>query len=277
MKNIFTLIMLMLGFQAFPQTVLVDWNFSDESADLVADAGIPENLDKEISTEGGTGAIEFKNGFEGKAAQAAGWDNGKGLKCWVVEFTTSGYDNISFSSRQTSGGTDPGPRDWKVDYRIGQDGLWTEVAGATVVTANDWTTGVLDNISLPDECADQPLVYLRWIMTSDSSTAGGLVEATGKCKIDNILVNGSPMNAVGEWQMDQVQLYPNPATNHFTLVYPGSSSSMQLYNAAGMLVREEQFEGELSVPTRDLTPGLYFVRITDRANTVVLNRKLLVR
>ncbi len=277
MKKIFTLIMLMLGFQAFSQTVLVDWNFPDESADLVADAGIPENLDKEISTEGGTGAIEFKNGFEGKAAQAAGWEDGKGLKCWVVEFATSGYDNVSFSSKQTSGGTDPGPRDWKVDYRIGQEGLWTKVAGATVITANDWTTGVLDNISLPNECADQPLVYLRWIMTSDSSTAGGLVEATGKCKIDNILVTGLPMNAVGEWQMDQVQLYPNPATDHFTLIYPGTPSSMQLYTASGMLVREEEFDGELDVSTIDLSYGLYFVRIMDSAKGVILTRKLIVR
>ena len=91
------------------QIVIAGWTFPDNSA--VADTGITDNLEAEVMTMGGTSEIQFKNGLETKAAQASEWDNGMNTKAWYVEITTTGYENLSISSVQQSGGTDPGPKD----------------------------------------------------------------------------------------------------------------------------------------------------------------------
>ncbi|MCK5078879.1 MAG: hypothetical protein KAR09_02980, partial [Bacteroidales bacterium] len=92
MKNVFTLLLLLGIFShSFGQEVIVGWDFPDGTPDLIADAGIPENLDKEIATFGETGDIQFKNGFTSMAAQATDWHAGNMTKGWEVSFTTAGY------------------------------------------------------------------------------------------------------------------------------------------------------------------------------------------
>lgn len=43
----------------------------------------------------------------------------------------------------------PGPRDFKVQYKIGSGGTWTDVTGSSVTVANNFTSGVLTDIALP--------------------------------------------------------------------------------------------------------------------------------
>ncbi|MEZ5109768.1 MAG: hypothetical protein R2829_12480 [Bacteroidia bacterium] len=75
---------------------------------------------------------------------------------------TQNYFDLTVSSKQRSSNT--GPRDFKLQYKIGAGGTWTDVSGATVTVANDFTSGVLSNVALPAECDNQSSVYLRWIV-----------------------------------------------------------------------------------------------------------------
>lgn len=169
---------------------IVTWNFPNNPDNATADGGIAENLTRTISTVG-TSAVDFAaTGATTNAANATGWNSGSGTKYWKVSFSTSGYNTLSLSSKQRS--SNSGPRDFKVQYSL-DDITYTDVAGSTVSVANDFTTGVLTNVSLPAVAENQPNVYLRWIMTSNTGVNGSAVMAAGTSRIDDILITGTPI------------------------------------------------------------------------------------
>ncbi len=276
MKKQFTFIvmMLLMASWAFSQEVIVEWTFPNDSADSIADGGISQNLDKVITTMGGTSAINYKNGATSKAAQATQWDNGAGLKCWVVSFNTEVYGDLTLSSKLSSGGNDPGPRDFRVDYCIGDDGTWTEVPNSAIVTANDWETGVLENLPLPEACNNQPLVYLRWIMTSDTAAEGGLVEPSGKLKIDDIVVSGTDMSAVGEMLPTQVRIYPNPCTSVLN-IDNNDARNYAIYTLDGRMIDHGQVNGSIRIADR--LSGCYLISLFDENGTAIHSQKFLVK
>lgn len=176
--------------------VIVEWNFPTTSADATADAGITANLTKTLSVGGGVGTISYTaNGATTKCARANNWRQGSGSKYWTVNFTTSGYQNIKFWSKQSASGN-TGPRNFKVQYSL-NGSTWTDVSGATVTCATNWTTGVLEGISLPEACNNQNTVYLRWLMSSNSAISGQLSNNTYSY-IDDIVVKGIYMAVAPE-------------------------------------------------------------------------------
>lgn len=165
---------------------IVGWNFDDQN--VTSDEGITVNLNKNITTTA-SGTIEYSttsvSGYS--AHNDGGWVNGSGSKYWQVSFETTGVSNIKLSSVQRSSNT--GPKNFKVQYSInGSD--WFDVSGASVTLANNWTTGILNNVSLPSACENQSLVYLRWIMTSNLQVSSGNVTNAGISRIDNIKIVG---------------------------------------------------------------------------------------
>ncbi|NCU03328.1 MAG: hypothetical protein GXC73_05015, partial [Chitinophagaceae bacterium] len=195
MKAFFgVLFYIMLCFSGRAQTTLVEWNFPNGPDDAIADAGIPVNLTKTISAVGASGTLSF--GLLGATTYSAsntGWDNGSGTKYWTVDFSTSGYYSITISSKQQSSNT--GPRDFKIQYRIGA-GLWTDIPGANITVANNFTSGVLSNIALPTECDNQSSVSIRWILTSNTSVDNGLIGSTGTSRVDDIILKGILISSV---------------------------------------------------------------------------------
>lgn len=170
-------------------TTLVGWNFPNDSADTVADGGeILANLSKNISTAA-TGTISYDAGSSTQSISSTGWQDGMDSKYWQVSFSTAGYDMIKVSSKQRSSNT--GPRDFKLRYKVGA-GEWADVIGGGVLAdADDFTSGVLTNLSLPAGVDDQADVYLRWIMTSNIPVGDGtVVGSSGTSKIDDIVVTG---------------------------------------------------------------------------------------
>lgn len=164
---------------------IVGWNFDDEN--VISDEGITVNLSRSITTT--AGAIEYSttsvSGYS--AHNGGGWVDGSGTKYWQVSFETTSVSNIKLSSVQRSSNT--GPRNFKVQYSVnGTD--WFDVSGANINVANNWTTGVLNDISLPSACDNQSLVHLRWIMTSNLQVSSGNVQSSGISRIDNIKIIG---------------------------------------------------------------------------------------
>ncbi len=200
-----------------PYEVIVEWNFPTTSADATADAGIQANLTKTLTVGGGVGTISYTaDGASTKCARATNWNNGNNSKYWTVNFTTSGYENIKFWSKQ-SGSGNRSPRNFKVEYSL-NNSTWTDVSGATVVCGTNWTSGILEGISLPAECNNQNTVYLRWIMTSITGIGGTQnVNTTSYAYIDDIVVKGIEMAAApeAEFAADVTSVCPG-ATVTFT-------------------------------------------------------------
>ncbi|HMN05626.1 MAG TPA: PKD domain-containing protein [Flavobacteriales bacterium] len=170
-----------------PGAHVVGWNFSDNNT--TADSGIPANASKTISTTS-TGTPTYTGGM----ISNNGWNAGNGTKYWMIDLVTTGHSDLTLSSVQRSSNT--GPKNFKVQFRIGATGPWHDVPGASVTVADNTTTGVLNNIALPAACNNQPQVFLRWIMTSNTSVNNGTVVAGGTSRIDNISVNGTEHNFV---------------------------------------------------------------------------------
>ncbi|MEO8589463.1 MAG: PKD domain-containing protein [Flavobacteriales bacterium] len=171
---------------------MVQWNFPINPDDAIADGGITANLARTITTGGGTNAVVFTAaGATTRCAATDAWDGGSGVKYWQVDLSTQGYAGMTVSSKQISSGT--GPRDWRLEYRIGTGGAWTIVTGGSITVLNDgWVSGVLSNVALPSACDDQPSLFLRWIITSDIRVNGGTpIQNAGTSRIDDIIISAT--------------------------------------------------------------------------------------
>ena len=269
MKKIFTLIVTVLVASTLTQAqvLLVKWTFpTGTSSDSIADGGLTVNLDKAIHTEGGTSAIDFsKNGATTKAAQATGWDNGSMLKFWVVELNTQGYENLKLSSKMQSGGNNPGPRDYMVQYRIGNTGDWIDVPGTTLLVTNDWNAGLLDSVALPSSCNGQASLFLRWIMTSNTNSQGGDVTSSGINKIDDIYVTGKVVTTgfINPPTDFSFKVFPNPSSGFISVESSESIAAVSLYNGGGkcLLFQTCQSTKRLNLDLNTIPMGTYFLKV----------------
>ena len=272
MKNLLLIAMLIPFFQFVKaQEEIVKWTFPNNAlSDTVQNGTNALNLTQILRSEG-TSAITMKNGASTSAAQATNWDNGMAVKNWNIRFKTTGYANLKISSKQTGGGTNGVPKDFKMQYKIGSSGTWTDLAGGTITLANDWTTGVITNLALPVECNDQPdLVYIRWIMASDNDVKGGLVTAAGVTKIDDIVVTGILSTGVNDIESQLFKTFPNPSTSSFSVSTPEGSSNLEIYNNIGKLVYKTIPEKEIISIGKPLPAGIYFVKATTKDRTQVI-------
>ena len=177
---------------------LVYWDFDDLDPDdpnvaLLPAGGIDANLAEEITVVGAN-FRDLSTGRGGyQAAYANDWVDGSGTKYWTTQFSTKGYTGITVSSHQSGSGT--GPRDFRLEYKVGETGSWTAVSGGTIRVENDWLTGVLNDVALPAAADDQDEVHLRWIMTSNlnirQDVTNEQVGASGTNRLDNVIIRGT--------------------------------------------------------------------------------------
>ena len=168
---------------------LVGWTFPVSGTTLTADVTNANNSGKTISVS--NGSIVSSGGASGAgtdfSASTTAWTVAN--KYWEISVNTTGYKNIKVSSQQIASNT--GPRDFKIQYKIGAGGTYTDVSGGTILVANNWTSGVVSNLALPEACDNQALVYVRWIPTSTIAVNGSAIAAGGTSRIDNIYIKGS--------------------------------------------------------------------------------------
>jgi hypothetical protein len=260
------------------QIILAKWTFpTGNSTDSLADGGIPVNLDKAIKTMGGTSAIDFsKNGATTKAAQATNWDNGSMFKYWTVMINTKGYENLKISSKMQSGGNNPGPRDFVVQYHTGIGGTWADIPGTTIVTANDWTTGWLDSVAMPTACNNQETLYLRWIMTSNLNSSGATVTATGINKIDDIYITGKMIEtSTGEQaQGKSCLVYPFPADQQLIISSSFPINNLTLYSISGRIWYQNTTAGmkQMTISVETIPAGIYMLSISSNDGQMVTRK-----
>jgi hypothetical protein len=180
-------------FLSATSSTLASWTFPVDGTVVTPDVASTNNTTKTVTTNGG--AISSAAGVTTQSASAAAWQSGSGTKYWQVDINTLGYYSIAVSAAQRSSNT--GPKDFKVQYRIGV-GSWVDT-GTNVTVAADFTTGVT-NLVLPSSCDNQSAVSVRWIMTSNVSANNGTVASGGTNRIDNILITGKTPNFLSGYE-----------------------------------------------------------------------------
>lgn len=104
---------------------------------------------------------------------------------WQARFSTSGYSQIVLKWQQW--GSNTGPRDFKLQYSLDGVNFTDEFGYALTATAS---TGYQRN--LPSALDDQPLVYIRWVVDSDTAINGSTIASTGNSRIAEIEILGIP-------------------------------------------------------------------------------------
>ena len=275
-KLVLVLTVILWAFAASAQDTIVKWTFPSTSADSLADGGLTINAARYISAQYGTWAtasyrailLDYTtNGSLGapdKCAKATGWNDGADSSCWIVKFKTTGYGSLKLYSKQQSGGSFPGPKDWKVQYKLpGNTSPWIDLPGGTVTCANDWTTGAVNGLDLPATCNNlSGNVAIRWVLTSNLDINGATLLATGINKIDDIIVTGTSTAGIEELSCQALNFFPNPNNSRsLTIVSPLEIKLLSIYNLQGQLVQAVQeigFNKVISLET--LKTGLYIVR-----------------
>ena len=244
------------------QTTIVNWNFPNNPDDNIADGGITANLSKVITTNA-TGTITYANtGATTNAISSTGWDAGMDLKYWEIEFTTQGYTDINLSSKQRSSGS--GPKDWKIQYKIGNSGIWTDVPGANIIDSNDWVHGIFPETILPSETFDQSSVYIRWIMTSDIAVNLSAVGAAGTSRIDDIIVKGNLITSSLELSnlTFDFTIFPNPASDFLRIICNQNDGdyNVELITVDGKSITKRKTQNNI-LYLHGIEPGMYFIKV----------------
>lgn len=246
------------------QEEIVKWTFPNNLvSDTLQNGTNTLNLTSKITIIG-AGPITMTNGQTAGdyAATATGWANGMDAKYWLAKFKTTGYNNVKISYKQRAGGSNGGPRDFKIQYEISSIGIWKDIPNGEITLGNDWFTGVVTDLDLPAECQNQSdEILIRWIMTSNIDIIGGSVSANGISKIDNIIVTGMVITGLPEKEETrQFFTYPNPSTNVFTISVPDRTTSIEIYTNNGQIVYQGIPENKIVKIEKYLPAGIYFIR-----------------
>jgi hypothetical protein len=157
----------------------------------------------------------------GNVAQTTNWDSGTagGFKSWQTSsFSTIGYHSIKVSAVQYSSSS-TGPRDFVLEYKIGDSGTWTSVEDYTVTN-----TATNREYFLPQACSNESNVSVRWSARSYISLSGGSVAQAAKNFIRTVSVIGtSPITP--STQASQITFSSTSATTLTVGCTPGNGDN----------------------------------------------------
>jgi hypothetical protein len=207
-KLLFLVALIFATMNVFCQDVLVGWTFPlANMTDSIADQGLPMNKNRVVKLSSDS-MIMFINttGSPAPCAQAMGLTNGTVKQYgWNISFSTKGYKDLKLSSMQAACPMHSGPKYWKAQFKIGGMGVWTDIPGGKIECVLGWNSAKakLDNVSIPSTCNDNPLIFVRWIMTSDSNVTGSsmgtdIVDGGSMSRIDNISISGTKILTEGD-------------------------------------------------------------------------------
>jgi len=286
MKKFYTLTLALLaGLTLSAQVLVTGFEFPggvDEPFN--ANIGLEDNLGYDIRMEDADGAGEYsmylKKGVDGdadSAATCAGWDNCVDYKYMSIKLKAASYGHFTVSSQMRSTNNTPGPAEWKVMWKFSH-GEWADVPGSAFTIANDWTTGQLVDIALP-EAANNPesSLYLAWVPTTNLDMNGEEVTAEGTVKIDNILVHGVENTSIEEMLLENnTSCFPNPATTNVHISVDPKVQSISVFDLAGKQVWENNQAQILNtMNVSNLSEGVYMIRVQYPSH--IISRKLIVK
>ncbi|MCL2596385.1 MAG: T9SS type A sorting domain-containing protein [Paludibacter sp.] len=174
-----------------PNSVVANWTFpTSVITDLTPDLASANNLTQVLSTNVGAIYNLDASSYGGTTNSRAvtGWNGGAGSKYWTVTVNTTGFTDLTISSKQR--GSNTGPKNFKIQYNVG-DGIWSDVVGATIIVTSDNKFVSSGIFSLPPACNNRGTLSIRWLMIDEVSVNGSAVVAAGSNAIDDILITGT--------------------------------------------------------------------------------------
>jgi len=283
MKKILLLFVgMLLTSISFSQDTITGYLFPVNSGpdSLNANLGLQLNMVYAIQYAGADtvyNTIYHTTGIIDHAATASGWDNGAAEKHWVIEFKAENFKNMKVSSRQKSGETHPGPKDFKLQYSVGA-GNWEDIPGGTVTVANDWNTGQISDLPVPVSNQGNSTVYIRWIMTSDTSSTGSTIQPEGISKIDEIVVTGTSTLGVNEiLYATSLNISPNPNSGSCEITSPEPLDKLMIFDMNGRNVYQNDSPGLTTRLNLTLPPGIYIVTAQHELHGRIFSKRLVIR
>jgi hypothetical protein len=88
-----------------------------------------------------------------------------------------------------------------------------------------------------------------------------------------------PWAGMEEFDTDEVQLYPNPASEGFNIRMPNdvSDATVEMLDALGRVVKQDRFRNNMFVPAEGLSEGLHMVRIIGDDGSVMAVTRVIVQ
>ena len=180
--------------------VLAQWSFDNDSTKQ-PDQAIDANKSAAIETNATPIEVSTPSGFDTPTFGATGiGDSQVGKGGFITTISTQGYENIRLSSKQRSSNT--GPRYFTL--QISLDGVEWQNVGQKYEVENNWTTGVLNEVSLPIVTNDVNKMYIRWAVSQSgqvTDTAKPL-SSGGKTYVDDIKIIGDVKGTTEEEKDD---------------------------------------------------------------------------
>lgn|GEM_PF-1340506 len=284
-KNYLFTLMLLMGFGLNAQVLITGFEFPGGVENLFnANTGLDNNLSYSIRMEDMDGNNDYplilKKGVDGNgdsAATTSNWENASAYKFLSIKLEAANYGHFTVSSQMRSTNNDPGPADWKVMWRLG-DGEWADVPNSEFTIANDWTTGQIIDIPLPEEANNPDIgLDLAWIPTSNLDMNGNEVTAEGTIKIDNIMVYGYENTSIDETSQEvNTRCYPNPSSSVINIAVDDKAVSLTVFDLSGRKIKETLNPQSLNVfNVSNLAKGMYLISVEYPNNKI--NRLISVK
>ena len=168
----------------YAQTSLVKWEFL---VDNTPSSNLPINAGKLVTVVTGSAGIVTDAGSpcvvtHPELLSVTGWDVPPNTAYFLVNFSTTGYNNITLS--YILGAFEYGPKDFQPQFSTtSATGPWTNFGSAHNFPSNGGCT-TQSNIALPALCDNQVNVWVRFLATSTAPSTGGDY-------VDDIEVKGS--------------------------------------------------------------------------------------
>jgi hypothetical protein len=283
-KTLLIIAMFIITLAVNAQDTIIGYSFPlNDTTSKRPNFGLSTNLGYDIRKET-TGittsdTITFSNGVTTGdfAATTTNWDGGANIKFWSIKFKAPNYTNFKLSSKQRSGGNNPGPKNFQIQWRL-SSGNYADVANGAVVCANDWTTGAVNQLPVPITGQGTGSIYIRWLMTTNVNANGDTVLASGITKIDDIILTATSTTGIEKTiYSGSVDIYPNPSNGIFTIEALNPVKEIMVYNSLGALVFTSK-PGELinNINLNTYGKGIYFVNVMYGDNSTY-SGKVIVR
>lgn len=276
-----TLLILTLSFPIFAQDTLVGWTIPVGTNHQRADVGNILNKGGMYLEAVDNDALAFctihytYTGNTSMAASSNNWQNGKGNKSWKVSCDATGYEKMKLYCKISSDSNYPGPRNFKLQYRLGCcSPEWHDIIGITLQAGEDWTTGMLDGIDIPNDSKDMPGLQVRWLLDSDTATDGNFLKSDGISLIDDVYITAEKISGINDNFEDQIiSLYPNPVDDNLIINGIDRDFTVTIFNATGQeVINSNLIKAKNEINMSGLNSGIYLINIqTDKG---IIHRKV---
>ncbi|MCD7796351.1 MAG: hypothetical protein LUG95_01640 [Clostridiales bacterium] len=143
----------------------------------------------------GTYGVKVSYSTTNPFATTKSLDNPDGNGYWLIQTSSEGYYNVTLSAEQVS--SNKGPRDWSIAYSTdGENYTYLTASNARAVSNDAYsdTVETYSNITLPSECDNQEVLFIKIFINGGESVDGTeLADVTkGNNGIDAVEICGTP-------------------------------------------------------------------------------------